>query len=96
MSKATFIDKKEIEKGMEYQYKISSNTLNEVVYNQNTDLDEVPNTMIFKTDEKNNITNILFQFDSLCMSNPKCQEHLKIEMSFEMFGGVSKIDNPMS
>ena len=96
MSKATFIDKKEIEKGMEYQYKISSNTLNEVVYNKNTDLDEVPNTMIFKTDEKNNITNILFQFDSLCISNSKCQEHLKIEMNFEMFGGVNKIDNPMS
>lgn len=96
MQSATFDSKSELEGGgTQYKYKISSNTLHLIFYEKNTDYDEVPNEVLFETDEKNNITKILYQLKSFCATHEKCQNTLTIDMNFEMFGGVSKIDNPI-
>lgn len=95
LGNAYFESKLEKENGkVEYHYLISTNTLNKIFYNFDTDLDEVPNSIDVFTDEEYNITKIIYQLDSFCGSIDYCDEHLDIEMNFEMFGGVSAIDNP--
>lgn len=95
LSSTTFISKKDLDKdGVEYTYQISSNSLFSVIYDKNTDYDDIPNSILIQTDSSNNITKISYQLDSFCSCVEECKEHLDIEMNFEMFGSVGQIDNP--
>lgn len=97
MNSASYESKTEFEDGrVNYNYLISSNTLNKILYNVNTDYDEVPNSIVLESDTNNNIVSITFNLDSLCKLNKTCKSSLKIELNYDMFGGVNKIDNPIN
>lgn len=95
MGSATFMEKNEFEDGRaEYHYFISSNALNLLLYEENTDYDNVPDSIDITTDSSYNVTKIFYQLDTFCKERESCLEHLSIEMNFEMFGEIKAIDNP--
>ena len=95
-SQATFDSKKEMENEKEeFHYLISSNTLNQLLYNENTDYDEEVDSIDVTTNSDNYIEKIVYHLDHFCVHRENCQNTLMIEMSFEMFNNVQKIDNPI-
>lgn len=76
-----------------YNFLISSNTLNEMINNINTDYLEEPNKFQIITDDKNNVNKIVYNLSSYCLVNNICQKSLNIELSYENFGEVEEINN---
>lgn len=79
-----------------YTYLVSSNSINKFLYNIDSDYDEVPNQIILEVDDKKNVNKITFKLNSFCKLKNVCQNDLEIELSYEMFGEVKKIDNPLN
>lgn len=95
LQKATYMTKTEDKDGnVLYHYLITSNTLNELLYSENTDYDEEADSIDVLTNSSNTISKIVYQLDHFCTHRDNCGEKLVIEMNFEMFGSVKKIDNP--
>ena len=91
-----FISKTVYENGKNaFNFAISSNTLNTILYGLNTDYDEVPNEIIINTDEDRNVNNIVFNLNSLCKNNGFCNYGLKVELFYDSFGDVEEIVNPI-
>ena len=78
-----------------YKYLISTNTINKIVYNIDSDFDEVPNDIDIVLDNNSGTNTIKFKLDSFCKVNNKCNESLQIEASYEMFNSVKEIGNPI-
>ena len=96
IGKATFMAKTEYENGkIAYHYLISNNTLNQILYSEDTDYDDEPDSIDVMTDSSNNVEQIVYTLNYFCLRRDNCNQNLKIEMNFEMFGNVEKIDNPM-
>ncbi len=92
---ATFMAKTENADGtILYHYLITSNTINKVLYDKDSDYDEDPDSIDIYTDSSDNITNIHYQLNHFCTHVDNCNNTLDIEMNFEMNGSVKKIDNP--
>lgn len=97
MDSATYVSKTEFENGkVDYNFLISSNTLNKILYNNDTDYDEVPNSIILSSDSDNNINKINYKLNSFCRLNKKCSSSLDIELNYDLFGNIVEIDNPVS
>lgn len=79
----------------DYTYLISSNTINKVLYDIDSDYDDVANQVVLEVDEKKFVNKITFKLNSFCKSKGICQNDLEIILSYEMFGEVKKIDNPV-
>lgn len=79
-----------------YVFLISTNTINKLIHNVDTDFFEEPNRLILITDENNNVKEIKFELDSYCTLNKICTKNLVIDLEFDMFGKVDKIDNPIN
>ena len=90
-----YFDNKTDNNNIEWTYKISSNTLNSILYNKETDFDEMPNTIIVVTDEDGLVKGINYNLDSYCKNNSLCDKSLKIELSFDMINEIKEIDNPI-
>jgi hypothetical protein len=91
-----FVSKTMFENGTtSFNFAISSNTLNTLLYGINTDFDEVPNQVVIYTDNNKNVNKITFNLDSLCRNNKVCNYGLKINLEYEMFGEIEGIVNPM-
>lgn len=96
MNNATYESKTEYDDGkIDYNFLISSNSLNKILYNKDTDFDEVPNKIVLSSDSDKIINKISLSLNSFCMLNNRCNSSLEIELNYDMFGGVSKIDNPI-
>ena len=96
LEKSYFVSKTVYESGKNtFNFAISSNVLNTLLYGLNTDYDEVPNEIILSTDEEKNVNNIIFNLNSLCKNNGICNYGFKIELAFESFGDVEGIVNPI-
>lgn len=96
LEKSHFVSKTMFENGTTaFNFVISSNTLNSILYGMNTDYDEVPNEVIIYTDVTRNVNKITFNLDSLCRNNKICNYGLKINLEYDMFGEVEGIVNPM-
>ena len=96
LEKSHFVSKTMFENGTTaFNFVISSNTLNSILYGMNTDYDEVPNEVIIYTDVTRNVNKITFNLDSLCRNNKICNYGLKINLEYDMFGEVEGIINPM-
>ena len=72
---------------------MSSNTVNKIVYNTDTDYDEAPNKINVIIDKSS--LDITYYYDSFCKMSGKCSS-LEIETYYEMFNGVKEIENPIS
>ena len=79
-----------------FNYAISSNTLNSILYGINTDYDEVPNEIVITADKDRNVNKISFNLDSLCKNNKICNYGLKINLEYDLFGEIADIINPLN
>ena len=94
---AYFESKTSYESGkMTYNYLISTDTLNSILWNLHSDLGDEVNTIIIQTDENQVLTTITFQLNSYCKYHKQCQDSLKIIANYDSFGKVEKIENPIS
>lgn len=91
-SNAYYNSKTEYEDGrVDYNYLISSNSLNKLLYDVDTDFEEVPNNIVFSTDDENNLNKIVYNLDNYCLNSDLCNS-LKIELNYELFGNVSNLE----
>lgn len=96
LEKATFVAKTEYENGkVVHHYIISSNDLAKLWTEEETDYGEDTDTIDIEVGEDNNITKIQYGLDHYCMHRELCSSSLSIDMSFEMFGSVTDIENPI-
>ena len=79
-----------------YSFLISTDTLNNIISDINTDFDDMPNRMELSIDSNGNIEKISYYLDDYCKSNKICSSSLKIELNYSNFGNIKKIDNPIS
>ena len=94
LDSASFVSKTEYEDlKEEYHYVISSNTLNKLLYQEDTDYEDVPDGITVFTNQNNEITAIELQLDSFCQYHHICNSHLKVSLSYELFGEVRDIKN---
>lgn len=78
-----------------YNFLVSSNTLNELINNENTDIEEKPNTITISVEE-DNINSIIYHLDSYCLNRKSCKKSLEIELEFENIGEIKKIKSPIA
>ena len=93
---STFDYKTEYESGKKlYSFLISTDTLNNIIDNQYTDFSDNPNRVEFSLNSDGDIEKIFFDLDNYCVSNKKCTKSLKLELEYDNYGTVKKIDNPI-
>lgn len=93
---ASFESKTEYESGKKnYNYLISSNTINKYFYNIDSDYLENPNRLVVIANENNIVDNVVLYLDSFCVLNKTCQNSLRIELSYSNFGKIEEINNPI-
>lgn len=96
MDVATYQSKTSYEDGKKaYNFLLSSNSINQLLKNINSDFLEEPNTVTLEIDDERNVNKIEFNLGSYCTLNKLCKSSLKIEIEYDMFGEVTKIDNPV-
>ena len=78
-----------------YHYLVPTDTLNQVVLDEVTDLDLENNTITIKIDENQNLSSIVFQLDSFCKYNRMCNNRLKIDAEYSHLGELKEIENPI-
>lgn len=92
---SSFEAKTEYESGkVVYNFLISSNTINQYMYNIDSDFLENPNKLIVSV-ENNSVNNIVFYLDSFCTLNNICRESLKVELDYNNYGEIEEINNPI-
>lgn len=79
----------------EYSLLISTNTLNQLLDSKNTDYDDVPNKIVVSTDSDKIANKITYNLDSYCKLNNLCDNSLSLEISYDRFGKIEGIDNPI-
>ncbi len=94
LNSATLYSEEKLNNSINYTLKISSNTLNKIFYDKDTDFDEVPNTIVVNSTDKI-INSVSYDLNSFCKLNNLCTNSMKITTTFDMYGDVKKIDNPM-
>lgn len=94
LNSATLYSEEKLDNSINYTLKISSNTLNKIFYDKDTDFDEVPNTIVVNSTDKI-INSVSYDLNSFCKLNNLCTNSMKITTTFDMYGDVKKIDNPM-
>jgi hypothetical protein len=90
-SKTSYDSGKEI-----YNFLISTNTINQLLNNINSDFSEEPNRITISSDEDKNINEIIYYLDSYCTLNKLCNSSLKIDLMYDDFGNVEEIENPIN
>lgn len=80
---------------IKYNFLISSNTINQNLYNISSDFLEEPNEIIVSTDEEKNVDDITLNLDSFCKVNKLCNSSLKMKFKYDNFFEV-QFDNPIS
>lgn len=78
-----------------YKYVISTNTINKLIYNVESDYDEVPNDLDITLDNNNGSIVVKLTLNSFCKLNNVCNDSLVVEANYEMFNSVRDIDNPI-
>lgn len=81
----------------DYEYKllISTNSLDKIIFNNVTDYDEIPNNITLRTNNENSVYKINYNLDSYCKLNNLCNNNLSIEISYDKFGEIEEIKNPV-
>ena len=66
-----------------FNYLLSTNTINNIIFNNNTDIDDESNQVVLVSDDNNVINDINFNLDNYCESSSLCNNNLKIQIQFE-------------
>lgn len=72
-----------------YNLLISSNTLNKIISNKDTDVEEIPNRIKASIDENKLIKSVNYNLDSYCKLNELCTNNLNIIISFDNYSDVN-------
>lgn len=97
VEEAFLVSRTDYESGKEIDnYLVSSNTLNKIYYNKNTDIEEVANEIEVSTDEEKNVEKITLKLNSYCINNQECQNNLEVCLEYDDFGEVKEIENPVN
>ncbi len=72
-----------------YNLLISTNTLNKLLDNKDTDFSEVPNKITVTMDKYNCITDIKYNLDSYCKNNNMCSDNLSINVTYSDFNNAN-------
>lgn len=67
-----------------YNLLISSNTLNKIINDKDTDIDDVANKIKLSINSNNFITEISYNFDSYCKNNDSCNK-LSVTISYKEY-----------
>ncbi|MBR5370507.1 MAG: hypothetical protein IK137_04315 [Bacilli bacterium] len=72
-----------------YNLLISSNELNELIDNKNTDIDEIPNKIKVSMNYRGYPSEINYDLNSYCINNNLCKNNLSIIISYKEFSSIS-------
>ena len=78
-----------------YNMLISTNTINQILYNIDSDYSEIPNSVVVSKNEKSIINQIHFSLDSFCKLDKMCNKSLEIIISYDNIGEIEEINNPI-
>ena len=78
-----------------YHYVVTTDTLNQIIYNEITDLDLPKNTISVRVNEKQQLTTISLQLDSFCQYHKTCQERFIIDAEYSKLGEITEISSPI-
>ena len=94
LSIATYESKTSYESGTtKYNFLLSSNTINELINNKQTDIEEEPNSITISNDGDGIINEITYHLNSYCKSEETCKDKLEINLSYSKFGEIKEIVN---
>ena len=92
---ATYISKTEFDNGETlFNYQVSSNSLIKVIENIDTDIMEIPNSVIFTADEDSYLNKIELDLSSYGKFKGICTDSFKITLDYFNFGEVEEITEP--
>lgn len=94
LGEAYFYSEENLDNSINYTLKISSNTMNKIFYDKDTDFEEVPNTIVVNSTDKI-INSVTYNLNSFCKLNKICNNSMKVTTTFDMYGDIKKIDNPV-
>lgn len=96
LGNSSFSSKDVGENGMiNYRYLVSSNTINKLIYNIDSDFDEIPNDIDINVNNESGTVEIRYVYNSLCKLKSICNDSLIIETNYEMINSVKDITNPI-
>ena len=79
---------------LRFDYLLSTNTINSLFYNIDSDYIEEANKIVYSTDKDKDVYQINYILDSYCLLNNLCEKSLKLEIIYDKFGDISKIEDP--
>ncbi len=93
---ATYISKTEFDNGVTlFNYQISSSSLIKQLENVHTDIDEVPNTIIFTASKEGEVYRAQLDFSSYGKYKGICNNNFSIVLEYSDFGNNVEIVNPI-
>ncbi len=94
ISSATFDSKTDYQSGnTKYNFLISSNTINSIINNKETDIDEKPNDITIDKNTDGIVDEIIYHLDSYCKSDKSCKKSLEINLTYDKFGEIEETVN---
>lgn len=78
-----------------YNLLLSTNTINQKIHNIDSDYLEEANKLTISTNEKKEMDQIHYYLNSYCKLNELCKSSLEIIISYDEFGTIEEIKNPM-
>lgn len=96
LNKSTYMSKTDYESGkITYNYEISTTTLVKLINDIDIDLDDKTNSITLSTDEEKHINKISFNLDSYGIYNKICKLKFSIDLEYDKFGEIEKIESPI-
>ena len=78
-----------------YNLLISTNTINQKLNGIDSDFLEEPNKITITSNNDSDINEVSYDLSSYCTLNKLCQSSLKITLTYDMFGEIKEIENPV-
>ena len=78
-----------------YTYQVLVDSLNHILYEEDTDLDLEANTISIRIDENGELSLISFELNSYCQYRKSCEKNLKIDAEYSQIGEIDVIENPV-
>ncbi len=95
LKKSTLISKTEYEEGKTiYNYQITTNTLDDILYNHKIDLATAPNTITLETNSENEVDKISYDLSSYGTYYYNTPHTINITITYQAFGKVKPISVP--
>lgn len=96
LSVSTYISKTEYDSGKKvYNFQFSTATVIDIFEGIEIDIDDFPNEISLSTDNDGNTNEIRFKLDSYCKYNKLCNGNMEIYLTYDDYGEIEEIANPV-